>query len=40
MMGVIKDRTHSTDLGLHMLAGFLVLGAIAVMLLKKNDVAR
>ena len=40
LMGVIKDRTHSTDLGLHMLAGFLVLGAIAVMLLKKNDVAR
>ena len=40
LMGVIKDRTHSTDLGLHMLAGFLVLGAIAVMLLRKNVVAR
>ena len=40
LMGVIKDATHSTDAGLHMLAGFLVLGAIAVMLLKKNAVAR
>jgi D-galactonate transporter len=40
LMGVIKDTTHSTDSGLHMLAGFLVLGAIAVLLLKKNDAAR
>jgi len=36
LMGVIKDATHSTDLGLHMLAGFLVLGAVAVLLLKKR----
>ena len=40
LMGVIKDATHSTDSGLHMLAGFLVLGAIAVLLLKKNAAAR
>jgi D-galactonate transporter len=38
LMGVIKDATHSTDLGLHMLAGFLVLGAVAVLLLKKSAV--
>ena len=38
LMGVIKDATHSTDLGLHMLAGFLVLGAVAVLLLKKRAV--
>ena len=36
LMGLIKDATHSTDLGLHMLAGFLVLGAVAVLLLKKR----
>ena len=38
LMGVIKDATHSTDPGLHMLAGFLVLGAAAVLLLKKRAV--
>ena len=38
VMGLIKDATHSTDLGLHMLAGFLVLGAVAVLLLKKRAV--
>ena len=36
LMGLIKDATHSTDLGLHMLAGFLVLGAVAVLQLEKR----
>jgi nitrate/nitrite transporter NarK len=35
IIGVIKDRTHSTDTGLHMLAVLMVLGAIAVLLLRK-----
>jgi MFS family permease len=35
IIGVIKDKTHSTDAGLHMLAAFMVLGAIAVLALKK-----
>ncbi len=39
LMGVIKDHTHSNDTGLQMLAGFLVLGAVAVLQLRK-DAAR
>jgi len=35
LIGYIKDQTHSTDAGLHLLAGLMVLGAIAVMLLRK-----
>ena len=35
IIGVIKDRTHSTDTGLHMLAVLMILGAIAVLILKK-----
>jgi D-galactonate transporter len=35
IIGVIKDRTHSTDPGLDMLAGMMVLGAIAVLVLRK-----
>ena len=35
IIGVIKDKTHSTDAGLHMLAAFMVLGAIAVLALRK-----
>ena len=35
IIGKIKDATHSTDSGLHMLAVLMVLGAIAVMTLKK-----
>ncbi len=31
MIGVIKDATKSTDAGLHMLAGLLVLGAVLVL---------
>jgi nitrate/nitrite transporter NarK len=39
IIGLIKDATHSTDSGLHMLAALMVLGAIAVLLLKKPAVA-
>ncbi len=35
IIGVIKDRTHSTDTGLHMLAVLMILGAIAVLVLRK-----
>jgi D-galactonate transporter len=35
LIGYIKDRTHSTDAGLHLLAALMVLGAIAVTLLPK-----
>jgi len=35
VIGVIKDKTHSTDLGLHMLAALMILSAIAVLALKK-----
>ena len=35
IIGVIKDATHSTDAGLHMLAVMMVLGAVAVLILKK-----
>ncbi len=35
IIGVIKDRTQSTDAGLHMLAALMVLGAIAVLALRK-----
>ena len=35
IIGLIKDATHSTDNGLHLLAVLMVLGAIAVLLLKK-----
>ena len=35
IIGVIKDRTHSTDLGLHMLAALMLVSAVAVMTLKK-----
>jgi D-galactonate transporter len=35
LIGYIKDTTHSTDAGLHLLAALMVLGAIAVTLLRK-----
>ena len=35
IIGVIKDRTHSTDAGLHMLAALMLLGAIAVLALRR-----
>ena len=35
VIGMIKDRTHSTDTGLHMLAVLMMLGAIAVLSLRK-----
>ena len=35
IIGVIKDKTHSTDPGLDMLAALMVLGAIAVLALRK-----
>jgi D-galactonate transporter len=35
IIGLIKDATHSTDNGLHLLAALMVLGAIAVLLLRK-----
>ena len=38
LIGLIKDRTHSTDLGLDMLAVFMVLGAVAVLTLRKPAV--
>ena len=34
IIGLIKDATHSTDNGLHLLAALMVLGAIAVLLLR------
>jgi D-galactonate transporter len=34
VIGWIKERTHSTDAGLHLLAGVLVIGAFAVMALR------
>jgi len=34
MIGWIKERTHSTDAGLHLLAALLVIGAVAVMALR------
>ncbi len=40
LMGVIKERTHSNDAGLHMLAGFLVLGALLALTLRKGAAAR
>lgn len=39
VIGVIKDATHSTDAGLHLLAALMVVGAIAVLLLKKPAAA-
>jgi nitrate/nitrite transporter NarK len=38
IIGLIKDATHSTDSGLHMLAAMMVLGAIAVLLLPRPAV--
>jgi D-galactonate transporter len=35
IIGMIKDATHSTDAGLHMLAALMLLGALAVLMLKK-----
>ena len=35
IIGLIKDATRSTDNGLHLLAALMVLGAIAVLLLRK-----
>ncbi len=35
VIGVIKDKTHSTDIGLDLLAVMMVLGAIAVLTLRK-----
>ena len=40
LIGVIKDITKSTDSGLHMLAGLLVLGAVLVLVLAKPAAAR
>ena len=38
VIGLIRDATHSTDTGLHMLAAMMVLGAIAVLLLPRPAV--
>ncbi|MFL6697587.1 MAG: MFS transporter [Vitreoscilla sp.] len=35
IIGVIKDKTHSTDAGLHMLAALMLLGAIVVLVLRR-----
>jgi len=35
IIGLIKDATHSTDAGLHLLAVLMVLGAVAIVALKK-----
>ena len=35
MIGLIKDATQSTDSGLHMLAGLLVLGAVLVLCVRR-----
>jgi nitrate/nitrite transporter NarK len=36
MIGLIKDATKSTDAGLHMLAAFLVIGAVLVLWVKPS----
>jgi sugar phosphate permease len=36
LIGVIKDATQSTDAGLHMLAGLLVLGAVLVLFVPRR----
>jgi nitrate/nitrite transporter NarK len=35
-IGVIKDATHSTDLGLYMLAALMVIGGLAELALPKR----
>ncbi len=40
IIGLIRDATHSTDAGLHLLAALLVLGALAVLALKMPPSAR
>ena len=35
IIGLIKDATHSTDIGLEMLAALMLLGAFAVLALRK-----
>ncbi|SCK09791.1 D-galactonate transporter [Variovorax sp. HW608] len=39
LIGLIKDATQSTNAGLHMLAGLLVLGGILVLLVKSERTA-
>ncbi len=34
LIGLIKDATHSTDAGLHLLAGMLLLGSVCVLAVK------
>jgi len=34
MIGLVKDATRSTDAGLHVLAGLLVVGAVLVLSLR------
>jgi len=38
IIGLIRDATHSTDAGLHLLAALMVLGAVAVLVLGKPAV--
>jgi nitrate/nitrite transporter NarK len=38
-IGWMKERTHSTDAGLHLLAALLVVGALAVLALRKPAAA-
>lgn len=38
LIGLIKDATQSTDAGLHMLAGLLVVGAVLVLFVKPEKI--
>lgn len=40
MIGILRDHTHSSAIGMYVLAAFLVIGAIIVLLIPKETVNR
>ncbi|ACU49278.1 MFS transporter [Brucella microti] len=40
MVGIIRDATHSSELGMYVLAGFLILGAAIVLCIPASEVNR
>lgn len=40
MVGIIRDATHSSELGMYVLAGFLILGAAIVLCIPESKVNR
>lgn len=40
MVGIIRDATHSSELGMYVLAGFLILGAAIVLCIPASKVTR